>query len=94
MKISNTEISRRIAEHLKRFAADPAIAHNDKGLTRYWNAGSSASGRWVYVRYIAYQGSSNLSRDEAMRYLEWLDAGNVGRHYAALRPSHHGVISE
>jgi len=48
-------------------------------------AGASASGRFVYVRYISFQGSSHLSRDQAEAYLAYLDSGKTGRHFEALR---------
>lgn len=48
------------------------------------DSGASASGRYVYVQYISYQVSTALSKADALVYLEWLDAGNVGRHYKAL----------
>jgi hypothetical protein len=82
--LNNSEIALRIRAHLKRFASDPAISKGEDGRTLYWNAGATASGRWIYVQYIAYQGSRNLSKNDALKYLEWLDAGNVGRHYRVL----------
>jgi hypothetical protein len=87
MKLS--EIASRIDAHLKRFEADPIInkqgtAHQ-KGLTPYYGAGSWSYGRYLRVFYITYQGGSILKRDAALKYLEWLDAGNVGRHYEALQ---------
>jgi len=39
----------------------------------------------VWVIYITYQGGSHLSIAEAMKYLVWLNNGNVGRHFEALR---------
>jgi len=82
------ELAPRIAAHLKRFEADPKINRGGEGheaRPRFWQAGAGSSGRYVFVRYIAYQGNTFLSRDDAARYLAWLDAGNVGRHYEALR---------
>lgn len=89
------EIANRISAHLSRFEADRdginanRVRTNARGqesrLPPYFNAGAGASGRYVYVRYISYQGVSHITKDEALRYLAWLDAGNVGRHYEALR---------
>jgi hypothetical protein len=84
------EIASAIDKHLKRFEADPeinqykdAIRYQDK-LHPYWKSGAWAAGRYVYVSYVSYQGSSHLTKDEAMTYLVWLNSGNVGRHYGAL----------
>ena len=89
------EIAPRIDAHLRRFEADPVInAKRDvdpgrfgSGWTPYWNAGaySGNGASRVYVTYVRYQGQTALTREEAQRYLEWLDAGNVGRHHEALR---------
>ena len=82
------EIADKISVHLKRFEDDPVInaPYNGKrlGFHPYYRAGAHSGGRYVYVGYVAYQGSAHLTKDEAERYLAWLDAGNVGRHYAAL----------
>ena len=79
------QIAAQIDTHLKRFERDPKINKVDKkkrsGLHPFYYAGAWAGGRWVYVKYIDFQGSSNLSRAEALAYLAWLDAGNVGQHY-------------
>ena len=81
------EIGKRIHAHLKRFEADPAINTSPNGQTtrRFFHAGAHATGRWVSVGYISYQGDRSLSKADALAYLEWLDAGNVGKHYEALR---------
>lgn len=81
--MKNKEIAEKIYAHLKRFEADSSINQKHRGLSSYWSVGASASGRYVYVQYIAYQGSSALSKAEALAYLTWLDGGNVGRHYKA-----------
>lgn len=86
------EIARRIDAHLKRFERDSKINAEQFFLSRrtgkressgrhYFYAGAWAAGRWVGVIYVSYQGHTNLSRDAASRYLDWLDAGNVGTHY-------------
>ena len=67
------EIAARINAHLKRF--EP-----------YYGARAWAGGRWVYVAYTSsLEFDSHLSKADAERYLDWLDAGNVGRHWEALR---------
>lgn len=79
------EIAERISTHLHRFENDPAInvrpGGNQYRTLPYWHPGAAARGRFVYVRYVSFQLSSTLSKDQATRYLEWLDAGNVGRHF-------------
>lgn len=85
-----TEIADRINDYLHRFETDPVInAPRDGkpgGLVPYWHAHARYTrGPKMYVQYISYQGDSKLSKDEAIAYLAWLDAGNVGRHFEALR---------
>lgn len=82
------EIADAIHLHLRRFERDPKINPIDpKYKTRpYYMAGAGATGNGrVWVRYVAYQLTSYLTRADAARYLAWLDAGNVGRHCDALR---------
>ena len=83
------EIADRIYAHLKRFETDPKINKNTKpdrsGLSLYFWAGAGVAGNRVYVKYINYQEGVNLKKAEAIKYLEKLDAGFVGRHYEALR---------
>lgn len=78
-------IAKQIDAHLRRFEADPVInAWIDGkagGLRPYYGAGALATGRFVSIFYIRYQGRSTLPRDEAEQYLAWLDAGNVGKHF-------------
>jgi hypothetical protein len=52
---------------------------------KFYNASARGSGVYVYVTYISYQGSHTLNQVEAERYLAWLDAGNIGRHFEALK---------
>lgn len=40
-----------------------------------------ASGRFVKIRYRDYWSFNNLTKYEALHYLEWLQAGNVGSHW-------------
>lgn len=82
------EIAAKIGAHLKRFEADPKINRRDAtyGTTPYYNAGAFYSrGAFISVRYVSYQHTSHLRKNDALAYLEWLDAGNVGRHHQALR---------
>lgn len=81
------EIAKKIAAHLRRFEADPEINAYREGttLSPYYSAHAYHAGKWVMVTYISFQGSTSLSKQEALDYLEWLDAGNVGRHYEQQR---------
>lgn len=89
------EIAKRISAHLKRFEKDPKINRRQefidgkwqdspegslRGVGSFYYANASAAGRYVNVLYITYQGQSSLIKTEALAYLEWLDAGNVGTH--------------
>lgn len=81
------ELAAKIYAHLKRFAADPELSHytrDGKKYTRFWSVSAYGTTR-VNVFYISYQRVSVLTKAEAIKYLEWLDAGNVGHHYQALR---------
>jgi hypothetical protein len=83
-----TEIAEKINAHLKRFEADPEInidKEPPRGLRRFFHAHAYRAGSRVGVVYISYQGASNLTRDEALKYLAMLDGGYVGRHYEAFR---------
>ena len=80
------EIAARIDAHLKRFEADPAInkiiVHWEMRLSTYFLAGCAANGGWISICYVSYQGSTCIRGKEALAYLAWLDAGNIGQHYA------------
>lgn len=82
--IGLAEIARRIEAHLTRFEkAQPRDATPAKTL--YWHSRAYRAGNRVAICYISYQVRSTLSKQEAVRYLSWLDAGNEGRHWEALR---------
>lgn len=88
-KMTMDEIATLIRAHLKRIEDDPK--HNKRigaasgmRLARYWHSGAGASGRFIYVCYVSYRGSTHLTRDEALIYLAWLDKGHVGRHWQAI----------
>lgn len=51
----------------------------------FYNASAIGEGPFVEITYISYQGASKLVIEEAEKYLAWLDAGNIGRHYEALK---------
>lgn len=84
------EIAERILRHLLRFESDPEInaPHDEasmRGLRPYFDPRVWSSGRLVYITYLSYHHAGSLSKTSAERYLRWLDEGNVGRHYEALR---------
>lgn len=82
-----TEIAEKISTHLKRFEADKKINKLDKKYkTRpYYNAWARTAGNKVAITYVSYQGSAKLDKKTALRYLAWLDAGNVGNHRDCVR---------
>ena len=90
-KVKLKDLAAHINAHLKRMENDPKInkvteygrAGNSMRLKRFYQAGCGASGPWVHVTYVSYQGSANLSKADATAYLAWLDAGGNGEHYLA-----------
>lgn len=82
------EIAKRISHHLDRFESDDLIntrvGRGNQVTKTFYNAGAFDSGRCVRVVYVSYQGSTALSKQDALTYLQWLDAGNVGKHWKAL----------
>lgn len=83
MKLS--EIASRIDIHLRRFERDPNInvrpKHKEYRTLPYYGARAFYSGSRVFVCYVSYQGDTSLTKAEAQRYLAWLDAGNIGKHF-------------
>lgn len=87
-RVTLSDIAAAINAHLKRMEKDPKINSLRKGQTmrHFWNAGSWASGPRVFVTYVSYQGPSSLTRDEADKYLAYLDDGGTGFHWSAMKP--------
>ena len=92
------ELAQKIDAYLRRFERSPKInpgkRYNQEkkkwvpdpmGLRDYYGASARGDRRRVWIIYITYQGGSYLSIEDAQKYLAWLDAGNVGRHYEAIR---------
>ncbi len=73
------EIALKINTYLKN-------AERDKTNCLY-KARAYASGRWIYIVYVTYQGRSHLSRTEATQYLKWLDQNpdRFSRHHSVLQ---------
>lgn len=77
------EIAAEIQVHLKHFENTRQINKVDTvyKTSLYYNASARKAGNFIKVCYVSYQGTSTLNKKDAMKYLEWLDAGNVGTHY-------------
>lgn len=81
---SLAEIAERIDAHLKRFEADPAInLPMGTGRARmYRNAGAYYFKHGVVVvQYVAYHTATSMDGANAWGYLQWLDAGGIGKHW-------------
>lgn len=80
-KLLLSVIAERITDHLDRMEHDPSInvLIPATGLHKFYCAGAHAGGRWVYVTNLSFQGHhATLLREDAEKYLAWLDAGNNG----------------
>lgn len=80
-----TEIANRISVHLARFEADKKINKLTNGTSPYYHSHAYRGGKFVCVRYVLYQCTSSLTREQALAYLAWLDDGNVGKHFKFLQ---------
>jgi hypothetical protein len=80
--VKAAEVALAINAHLKRIEHDPEINRRDAlGGHPFLHAEAIHAGsRSVYVRYAVHRGGFKLWKKEAVAYLEWLDAGNVGTH--------------
>lgn len=94
MEMRLSEIADRIRAHLRRIEGDEQLNPWFKmvdgkrvpdptrmGMRAFYHSGAVSAGRYVSVTYVSYQGRSSLTRAEAIAYLEWLTAGNVGTHF-------------
>lgn len=84
------EIAERIAAHLRRFEADPALreTQNTSGprMKLYWGAFTNVAGSRIRVGYVRGRFDDEcITKATALGYLAWLDAGNVGRHFEQQR---------
>lgn len=79
------EIASRIRAHLKRLEDDEAWNVRPNGGRRLWNAFACRAGSRVACTYVSYQGTTKLTRDDALRYLAALEGGFKGRHFEAFR---------
>ena len=79
------DIAGKINEYLKRFEADakinkPSVAGR---ISPYYMSSAWSAGRYVQVRYISFQGVHSLTREQAEKYLAFLEQGGVGKHHRA-----------
>ncbi len=72
-----TDIASAIQEHLQRFERDPRCPI----FPSLYRAHADRRGARVGVLYDLRSRYRNLTRPAAVRYLAWLDAGNVGTHH-------------
>lgn len=84
-KVTLQQIADRIKAHLARIEADAELNKSSDGKTLLYKAFASTSGTRMFCTYKSFQGSSSITKAEALRYLDKLDAGFVGRHWEALR---------
>jgi hypothetical protein len=92
------DLGARINVHLRRFERDPEInpgkrydketkayVLDERGSRDYYGARACGVRHRVLVAYVTYQGSHYLSIEEALKYLAWLNAGNIGMHYEVMK---------
>lgn len=86
------QIAEHITTHLKRMEANPTI-NTAPGMrpestmrifVRPWAYHSGSKLALIYRAWDVHS-PAYLTKSEAQKYLEWLDAGNSGRHYEALK---------
>ena len=88
-----TEIASAIHAHLKRLEADADFnikrvfdreqsrwVEHENGARKFYMASCYRSGSSLAVKYVSYQGSIKLTREEGEAYLKWLESGNKGTH--------------
>lgn len=78
------EIADRITAHLQRFAADPKLreTQNISGprVTRFSAPSAKPGGGRIRLRFVDTGLTAGVCvfKGQAIQYLAWLDAGNVG----------------
>lgn len=83
LPLSLDEIAERLYVHLRRMSLDPKINIRDPRYRTctFYQPNAHRSGARIAVRNITYQCETLLSREDALAYLRWLDAGNNGTNY-------------
>lgn len=92
------DLAEKIDAHLQRFEKDNKVnwsrrwdkttehwVSDPNGVRPYYGARAVGNRHRVWVIYVTFQSGSYLSIEDAEKYLAWLDDGNEGRHYEALR---------
>lgn len=80
------QLAESISKKLKLFEAQGI--RGDDGRVRFYFAGATPGGKGgksVEVQYISYQGTSILTRDQAVEYLQHLENGDNRSHHLSLR---------
>lgn len=87
-------IAERIAAHLRRFEADPVVNTPREGrrIKLYYSPSAFARGSRVGISYVSFQSETCVTKADALAYLAWLDAGNVGRHWEWERAVKVGMV--
>lgn len=75
------EIASRIGAHLERFEADPDICFGASMAAKYVRPDVYATRTCLQIRYVSVREYRQLTKADAIDYLAWLDAGNVGTHW-------------
>jgi hypothetical protein len=75
-KLTCEQIANRIYKILKELETKKL----DKKFNLYEVNVWSGSGV-VHIRYVDYWNYDTLTKVEALEYLKWLEAGNIGNHY-------------
>lgn len=91
-KLKLAEIAARINAYLQGFAADESLVKKtitgldgeEKEITVFWQPRCSAAGAKVKICYVGYRNDTTLVKEDALTYLKWLDAGNVGKHIEVI----------
>lgn len=87
--LTTEQVAQRLNAHLQRWEADKTINESmgSSGCGRYYKASAYALNKnKVQVCYISYQGSTSLTRLQAVWYLALIEERKfVGRHHEAFR---------
>ena len=93
-----TVLAQKINAHLRRIENDKVLnpgrrfdkdhktwVPDEMGTRSFYGARAMGDRHRVWIIYVTYQGGNYVPIADAETYLAWLDAGNVGRHFEALR---------
>ena len=91
-------LGQKIDAQLKRIEKDPLLnlgrrldkdrkewVPDEMGVRSFYGARAKGDRHRIWIIYVTYQHGSYISIEDAEKYLAWLDAGHVGRHFEALR---------